>query len=142
MFQPGRVVTLVPSDDPQERVYGVAYQIPKGQEEDVTSHLDFREKGGYEKRSVIFHPTDTDYRSFSLDIYIGTEDNPFYLGPASLHELAHQIYNASGPSGPNTEYLFQLAEAMRLVVPGIKDPHLEELEGAVRNLCEMNGNRQ
>lgn len=116
----------------QDRVYGVAFEIPKGQEEEVTAHLDFREKGGYIKQSVVFHPEEKKYDSFSLDIYIGTDDNPFYLGHASMSDIAQQIYHAKGPSGPNTEYLFQLASAMRKL--GVEDSHVEELEEEVKKL--------
>ena len=47
-------------------------------------------------------------------VYIASEDrarNKNYLGPATVAELAAQIASAHGPSGPNAEYLFRLADA-------------------------------
>ena len=74
--------------------------------------------------------------AFELDIYIGTADNPYFLGPASVREIAGQIYRSCGPSGRNTEYLFRLAEATKAIAPpGVADLHLDELEAAVRQLC-------
>lgn len=46
--------------------------------------------------------------------------------------MAAQIAAAVGPSGPNREYLFNLAEAMRGI--GVDDPHLRELESMVRDI--------
>lgn len=48
-------------------------------------------------------------------VYIASEDrarNRNYLGPATVQELAVQIASAHGPSGPNAEYLYRLADAM------------------------------
>ena len=48
-------------------------------------------------------------------MYIASQDrtrNTNYLGPATVEELAAQIASAHGPSGPNAEYLYRLAEAM------------------------------
>lgn len=44
--------------------------------------------------------------------YIATSDpaNLNWLGPASVEDVAAQIAAAEGPSGPNREYLFNLAE--------------------------------
>jgi cation transport regulator ChaC len=41
--------------------------------------------------------------------------NVNWLGAAPLEELAHQIAHAHGPSGPNSEYLYRLADTMRKV---------------------------
>lgn len=117
----------------QECVWGVAYEIAPEKKEDVISHLDFREKGGYEQVSVTFFPTTAD--AFQLNLYVGTKDNPYFLGPASLSDIAGQIYRSVGPSGKNVDYLLNLAEAMRTLVPGVKDKHLFDLETEVRKMC-------
>lgn len=99
-------------------------------------YLDYREKDGYKQRIVKFHPLDEAFQPFQLKIYIADKKNPFFVGPASLEDIAHQIVNAEGPSGRNDEYLFQMAETMRTLVPHVYDEHLYELETLVRQLSQ------
>lgn len=46
------MVTIVPSPDPEDQVWGIAYEIAKGDEEFVIKQLDIREKNGYDKVTV------------------------------------------------------------------------------------------
>lgn len=55
-------------------------------------------------------------------------------GPAPIYDIARQIINCSGPSGPNKDYVYKLAEAMRNLMPGVKDDHLFALEDALKKL--------
>ena len=90
--------------------------------------------------SVTFYPEDPTHLPFDLEIYIGGSENPFFLGPAKLQDIAEQIFRSEGPSGKNTEYLFQLASAMKKLVPHVNDEHLYALEREVQRLCEQNVN--
>lgn len=146
--KPGLVVTLLPSSDPEDRVWGVAYEIAKEDEEMVTVQLDHREKDGYNKLLVTFYPAQNgfidsennkpqksgDHDPFKLVIYVGLDTNPWYVGPLSTEEMARRIVNARGNSGPNREYLYNLANTMRDIAPDEEDEHLFTLEAAVKDL--------
>jgi len=134
--KPGRVVTLVKSDDEEEQVWGVAYRIADVNKNVVLDHLNYREKGGYCQVLVTFHPRDSDKKPFELIIYLGNEANPYFLGPAPIETIAKQIYHSVGPSGRNVDYLVELARAMRSICPGVVDNHLFQLENEVKKLMD------
>ncbi|WP_386080508.1 gamma-glutamylcyclotransferase [Vreelandella sp. F11] len=126
---PGRVATLVRAEG--SICHGMAYRITP----EVLAPLDVREKNGYlrekvaltfvdEKTSVAEKSSGTE-QSEGL-IYLASEDNPAFLGDAPLDEIAQQIANAHGPSGPNRDYLVNLAVALREL--GAKDAHIFALE--------------
>nr|XP_034191186.1 putative glutathione-specific gamma-glutamylcyclotransferase 2 isoform X2 [Osmia lignaria] len=140
--RPGRVVTLLSSDNLNDQVWGIAYKISPQNIDTVVKHLDYREKGGYERKSVLFYPSHSledigsslsANNSFHINFERG-EDNPNYAGVEDIHTIAKQILVSHGPSGANTEYLYKLASAMRIIASGIYDEHLFALETAVRTL--------
>jgi len=106
---PGRVVTLVP--DPSSECWGVAYRVHSVDGDQVLAQLDHREKGGYDRLEVDLHGrTEASFRGVT---YLATPENPNYLGPAPLAEIAVQVRRSRGPSGANLEYVTRLAEALR-----------------------------
>lgn len=78
----------------------------------------------------------------TLEFYLATSDNPFYVGQESVETIARHIVSSSGPSGTNREYLYQLAHALREILGeeeaalyhDSSDRHLFELEKRVRSL--------
>jgi cation transport protein ChaC len=115
---PGRVVTLVPEADAV--CHGMAYLVTP----EEFAHLDYREKNGYLRLATAIHFEDGS-QTEGL-VYIATHENAAYLGPASERDIAVQIAAASGPSGPNSEYLLELAKALREL--GKFDPHVFAIE--------------
>ncbi|CAL8148583.1 unnamed protein product [Orchesella dallaii] len=145
--KPGRVVTLVPSSNSRARVWGVSYKL---EDEEAISRLMEREKR-YSQVNLTFFPvplsnpsTDATSSSSKVDTcrwsasvptssftavtYIGPQNGPLFLGEANLDAIAHQIATASGPSGSNVDYLFKLAQFMRIHLSHVQDEHLFQLE--------------
>lgn len=100
----------------------------------VLSYLDHREKGGYTTHRVKFEPCNKDTAPFTVLVYIATENNNEYLGPASLDSIARQVAQSRGPSGCNVEYVMNLAQTMRQTVPHAEDKHLYGLEDKLREI--------
>ncbi len=62
--------------------------------------------------------------------YIASEDrtkNLNYLGSATGEVIAQQIASATGPSGPNYEYLYGLAQALEKVRRFLPDHTLSNM---------------
>ncbi len=116
---PGRVVTLVPARGVICK--GVAYRV----EHTVFKHLDHREKNGYRRVAT---EIELSHQGATVDgvLYVAERNNPAFLGPAPIGELAEHIARSHGPSGSNRDYLLQLAEALRDL--GDEDPHVLALE--------------
>jgi cation transport regulator ChaC len=115
---PGRVVTLAP--EAGASCHGMAYLVTP----EEFAHLDYREKNGYLRLA-----TDIRFEDGSSAeglVYIATHENAAWLGPASEREIARQIAQAEGPSGPNSEYLLELAKALREL--GKFDEHVFTIE--------------
>lgn len=103
--KPGRVVTLIKT--PGAVCEGMAYRITAQE----FAHLDHREKNGYVRlvTDVYFQ----DATQATGVVYIAAPDNRAYLGPATEQEIARHIADCAGPSGENSDYLLQLAHALR-----------------------------
>ena len=115
----------------------MAYQVAGESLESIFSYLDEREQGGFRRHQVDFYPktmtTDAPAPAVTTAaVYIARDDNPHYLGPASVPEMALQIFHSKGPSGLNRDYLLRLAESLRGL--GVTDVHVTELERHVRQL--------
>ncbi|MCU6499445.1 gamma-glutamylcyclotransferase [Rugamonas sp. A1-17] len=115
---PGRVVTII--EEPGAVCHGMAYLVTP----EVFAHLDHREKNGYLRLaiSIAFE----DGGSVEGLVYIATPDNTAFLGEASEQEIARHIARSAGPSGPNSDYLNHLANALREL--GRHDQHVFEIE--------------
>jgi cation transport protein ChaC len=119
---PGRVVTLI--RQPGVACKGMAFRVSP----DVFEHLDVREKNGY-----LRFTTPMTFDDGTVEdglVYIATEDNAAFLGPAPAAEIARHIARSVGPSGPNRDYLVNLAEALRDL--GDHDAHVFEIENHLR----------
>ena len=56
------------------------------------------------------------------------------MGDASARDIALQIANSHGPSGPNAQYLLNLATFLRNEVHGYCDEHVMELDELVKEI--------
>jgi cation transport protein ChaC len=119
---PGRVVTIIA--DAGAVCHGMAYLITPS----VFEHLDYREKNGYLRVAVDIGFEDADENRSAAEgvVYVAREDNEAFLGAASEEEIARHIAGAAGPSGPNRDYLTQLAIALREL--GKHDDHVFAIE--------------
>jgi cation transport regulator ChaC len=121
---PGRVLTL--AEDDAAICWGVAYRLDPALRDATLRQLDLREQGGYERRLVEFHCCDGERAgAWPALVYVAAPDNPDYLGPAELEEIARQVKRAVGPSGTNLQYVLELHAVLRTL--GIDDPHVAEL---------------
>ena len=108
----------------------------------ILPHLDYREKDGYTVHSVTFHPYHTDSPPFPVLVYIATQSNIEYLGPASLDDIARQVAESRGPSGCNVEYVLNLACTVRETFPHAQDSHLFGLEDRLREMLSRSLSHQ
>jgi len=133
---PGRVVTLIkqPLGSLEEFItWGVVYCIPDTEAAVILKSLDYRERGGYvrEELDVFISGQESPVVKGAI-VYLADETNLEYLGEAPIKDIAFQIYKSVGPSGPNIDYLFNLAESLRRM--GVDDAHVYEIEKHVRVL--------
>ena len=125
---PGRVVTLI--SKPGELCWGRAYRVDSNRKAEVLSHLDHRERGGYDRLLLDIHFDDVEKTEGIT--YYATENNPNFLGEASDTNIAKQITNAHGPSGSNIEYVYKLQESLQEI--NANDPHVKAIADRVKSL--------
>lgn len=125
---PGRVVTLIES--PGERCHGRAFLASH----DVFDHLDHREKNGYVRYELAIHFEDGVVPGVT---YVASRENEAFLGSAPLERMVEQICRSSGESGANTDYVLELANALRELA--IDDPHVFEIEAALQQAMNQAG---
>lgn len=125
--QPGRVVTLI--EEPGARCKGMAYLIDTEVVQEVFEHLDYREKNGYERFDVTLSFADGEHPGL---VYIAPPGNFAYLGDAPIDQIARQIASSTGPSGRNSDYLLELARALRNIQS--EDEHIFALEQHLKTL--------
>jgi len=150
---PGLVVTIVRDEDLAEiqgtggigaygsstpsETHGTAYLIPQTEAKQLVADLDFREKGGYNRALIDVQFTDGSCQSVVALVYTGEINNPNFYLPASLDEAAQIIAGAHGPSGPNSEYLFNLEQFLRKA--RVYDDHVMELTDQVKRCLSRTG---
>ena len=151
-------MTLLPDDHENldqtgwfrtEPCWGTAYELPSGDPEDVLLGLDHRERGGYDRVeveiSLFAAPLPRgDHRacppcSVAGIVYIAGPENANFLGAASTREIARQVVAASGPSGANPEYVYELARSLRAM--GAEDTHVFEVEAKVSRVLSEKPSR-
>ncbi|CAJ2674449.1 unnamed protein product [Trifolium pratense] len=145
---PGRTVTLEPAEGEICKTVGSCLQDLKGRRSrnciddfDVINlkieYLEVREKQ-YDRKEYVDIFTELNAATPAVSgalVYIASPDkkvNVNYLGPASVEDIARQIVQAEGPSGPNREYLFVLENALLQI--GSKDEHVIDLANEVRRI--------
>ncbi|OCF78233.1 hypothetical protein I204_00170 [Kwoniella mangroviensis CBS 8886] len=160
---PGRVVTVIEAREwhkleglntpkgtilPEDYVWGMAYKINPDYEEEVKAYMEHREKVNYQAcLYLLFISIDYDieriHMSFSRQSsfwYVARLDRFVIacllaaVGHEPIDELAETIFQRHGPSGPNKEYLYKLAESVRHLYPHVRDDYLFGLEASVRAL--------
>lgn len=127
--KPGRVVTLVESKG--SCCWGRAYHLDSSLQEEILEDLDYREKGGYRRLEIPIH-FNADHTVSGLTWH-ATGENPNYLGAASAQEIAVQVAGATGPSGPNADYVLRLEQALKDM--NTVDTHVAEIASLVRELA-------
>jgi len=133
---PGRVVTLIPNE--KGVCWGTCYCVSESDAKIILSGLDYREKGGYERKEVDVYLNELDQNPIveGAVVYIGTSDNTEYLGEAPILSIAKTIYTSIGPSGPNIDYFNNLLKSMREM--NVFDEHVEEISKQIEYLSLHN----
>ena len=146
---PGLVATLISDSDyttaaaaaaampiePPSAVTGVCYRVADEHAKEVLDGLDFRERGGYSRSVIEVSPAVVGGGGGSpvrALLYTATVENPNFSARyvVDVEGAAGIIARSVGPSGANSEYLFELHDW--LVGVGARDAYLESLVSKTR----------
>src|SRR6185437_15133330 len=105
---------------------GMAYRVAPA----TFEYIDFREKNGYLRHDVTLDFGDGGYADGL--VYIADSGNAAWLGDASEADIARHVAASSGPSGRNSDYVLNLADALREL--GADDPHVFAVAAELRKL--------
>ena len=120
-------MTLVPDDD--ATCWGIAYRVAEPEWQAVVRALDDRESGGFERYELEVCFREPDRASVHALVYVASEGNANFLGPAPIDQMVAQVRRARGKSGSNSDYVEQLAGALREL--GAPDEHVFALADAI-----------
>ena len=109
---------------------GVAFRVAPEKAADTLAYLRDRELISSAYVEVERSVTLDDGRTVRAFVYIVDEDHVQYCGGLSLERQAEVIASAVGGRGPNTEYLWNVADHLRAL--GLGDDELDWLSHRVR----------
>ena len=130
--RPGRVVSVTEGEG-DEVMWGKVYRIAAAQVDEVVAGLSLREQGGYTTKAVLVHDSGA-AEPFHAVMYYSTPGSANHIEGEAVEATAEVIAAAVGPSGPNTEYLYNLTEALRAM--GKPDPYCEQLTSLTKRIVE------
>lgn len=116
----------------------MAFCVDKKNKDEVIKYLDYREKSGYQLTEMLFHPIVNGGKPYNVLVYMATQENPDYLGPAPESEIARQILSCVGPSGPNLDYFHNLVESLEHLGLSYVDSHLRTIKTCIEKLTRKN----
>jgi cation transport protein ChaC len=121
---PGRVVTLVPRAG--ATTIGALYfvEAPAFQ---LLLALDERERAGYQRITL---EACTERERYQALTWVALPGNAYDAGQLPLGELSAHIRRCVGPSGSNTDYVFQLEAALAEL--NATDAQVSELSASLR----------
>jgi len=127
--KPGRVATLV--EEEEAITWGRSFELVG---EKALEYLEQREckLGGYRTLITTFYPRNGVTPPIPVFLYIATQDNSQWMGPAPVNDIAAQVTECRGQAGHNIEYVIRLADFFRDHLPEVYDDHLFSLEASVR----------
>mmetsp|Transcript_8861 Transcript_8861/g.32712 ORF Transcript_8861/g.32712 Transcript_8861/m.32712 type:complete len:367 (-) Transcript_8861:114-1214(-) len=139
LWNPGRVCTLKQEspENHKKPCWGMVFRISQEEYDDLIEKLDHREKGGYKKQYVDVFGENDELISDKALVYYGDGLETLEV-EEPMEKTAAIIAYAQGPSGLNTEYLYNLVEMLR--AKGFDeqgpDSYLFQLEKLTRNYEE------